>query len=106
MNQRIYRFQVEITGDVPAYQTHPVYDESGTLVGGFTLLHGDVVTGFIAGVGYPLALSVSTDAPFYFTPREGPDGKVSKGVISDKQISVNSKRVSGAYDEKDAATQE
>jgi hypothetical protein len=99
MEARIFRFKVEIPGDLESYKTYPVYDEFGKLVGGFTVFKGSMMAGFIAGVGYPLALVISTGEPFYFTACEDSTGRISYGKVTDYEMNSDSKKVSGASEE-------
>lgn len=88
----IYKFSVEIEGDAPSGESHPIYDdEKRQLLGAFVLDRGQFILGFISGVDHPTALHVSTGYPFYFTPIEGEDGKVLYGIVSEVKISNISK---------------
>lgn len=88
----IYKFRVEIEGDAPSGESHPIYDdEKKQLLGAFVLDTGQFILGFISGVDHPTALHISTRYPFYFTPIEGADGKISHGIVSEVKISNMSK---------------
>lgn len=93
MNGRIFKFTAEIKNSVTlTEETLPVYDDSLVLVGAFAPSHANIITGFIAGNGYPLALQVSLGDKFWFTPVEKA-GQISCGVITgapinDKSITV------------------
>lgn len=99
MSERIFRFEIQIREDMRSYETFPIYDDYGNLVGGFTRRLGDLVRGFISGSGYPMALDVSSEAAFYFTPRIDDDGLIGYGLISDKPLNVLSVKVQAAYEE-------
>jgi len=97
---RVYRFMAEVSGDVYSRETFPIYDdECNQLIGGFTLVRGNTILGFIAGNEHPTALMVSTGGEFFFTPRDDKNGNVSFGVISDHTISPVSVRIPKAYEE-------
>lgn len=97
---KIFRFTAEVEGDVYSRETFPIYDdECKQLLGGFSLVQGELVLGFIAGTEHPAALYVSTGAPFYFTPRDDKNGNVSFGVISEAPISPLSVKIPKAYEE-------
>ena len=85
---KTYTFKTEIEGDVLSGESYPIYDdECKKLLGGFTLDRAEVIYCFITGTDHVAALFVSTDASFYFTPKEDKNGKVSYGVISELPIS-------------------
>jgi hypothetical protein len=66
---RTYSFQVEVYGDVISGSAMPIYDhETELLAGGFNVMHGNLITCFLSGHGYPLALQVSSGGSFYLTP--------------------------------------
>jgi len=97
LNDFIYQFEVEISGDVISGESYPIYDynnEKETLLGGFSLVSGDKIIGFVSGKNYPAALMVSSDSPFYFTPKDNYQGKVSHGVLSEYSISPLSIKIS------------
>ena len=88
MGSNIYKFKVEIGGDAPSGESHPIYDDEGKhLLGAFVLDKGQTLLGFVSGVAHPTALHVSTGDFFFFTPIDGPDGKVAFGIVSEVRIS-------------------
>ncbi len=95
MSNRVYKFSVELKSgvDVPSMESFPIYEDALVLVGAFTVSQGDRIDGFLAGSGYPLALSVSLGDDFYFTPVEGEDGKVSSAILSERSISAHSVKI-------------
>ena len=99
MSERIFRFEIEVLGDSPSFETFPIYDDYGILVGGFTRRQGSRIYGFIAGTGYPLALAVSSEQPFYFTPSHGKTRFMTHATISATKVSPTSVRVTSAYEE-------
>jgi len=99
MDERIFRFEVQVLGDMPSFETFPIFDDYGTLIGGFTRRQGDLVKGFIAGTGYPMALLVSTEQSFYFTPRVEGDGMIAYAIVSEQNVSEYSIKVQAAYEE-------
>ena len=91
---KIYKFKVEVSGDAPSGESYPIYDdEKHQLLGAFVVDKGQVLLGFISGIHHPTALYISTGDIFYFTPIDGPDGKIAYGVVSDVSISVSSKKI-------------
>ena len=97
---KVYRFMAEIDGDVYSRETFPIYDDScKQLLGGFTLVKGNLILGFVAGNEHPTALMISTGGQFFFTPREDKNGNVSFGLLSDHCISPVSVRIPRAYEE-------
>lgn len=93
---RVYKFSANIsekTMDIPYLESLPVFDEYKEVVGAFTLRDQDTLAGFVAGNGYPLALTVSLGDQLFFTPIEGKSGKIEYGILSEKTISVNSIKI-------------
>jgi hypothetical protein len=92
-NPAIYRFDVMYTGDVPdTIGVYPVYDDNNRLVGGFTVLHSNIIRCFVSGQNHSAALAVSTEQLFWFTPIENCIGKITSAVISEvktKPYSIN-----------------
>lgn len=86
----IYKFQFAIQGDIPSFESFPIYDDNNVLIGAFSLYSGDFIRCFVATTGYPAAIKVSTNDDFYFTLKEGSNGKVAYGVISEVAISPTS----------------
>lgn len=87
----IYRFRAEISGDAPSLESYPIYDdECYNLLGAFTVDRGDTMMCFISGRYHEAALLISTGDKFYFTPVDGPDGKVIYGIVSELKISARS----------------
>jgi len=106
MGERIYKFQADIPGDMVSYESYPVYDEYQNLAGAFTLIRGSLIGGFISGVGYPLALKVSTDEAFYFTAIPSTKtGRVESGMITEKPVNGDSIKVTCAHEETQAEQQ-
>lgn len=100
-NYSVYKFNLEISGDVAASEgALPIYDDNGLLIGGFTVQTGDLIVGFIAGQGYPLALEVSTGAPIWFHPCQGADGLVSYAIVTLKSKSVASYKINPEQEER------
>ena len=96
---KVYRFEVEVEGDVLSRETFPIYDDSlKTLLGGFSLKSGDVIVGFVAGVDHPAALAVSTGSHFYFTVKDDRNGMVSHGIINEVPSGHGWVLVSRAYE--------
>jgi hypothetical protein len=93
---RVYKFTANIsekTMDVPYLESLPIFDEYKEIVGAFVLKDHDTLAGFVAGNGYPLALTVSLGDSLFFTPMEGKTGKIEFAVLTDKSISLNSIKV-------------
>ena len=96
----VYKFEIEVQGDVISGETFPIYDDTlEKLLGGFTLLYGETIFGFISGVNHPAAIFISSESPFYFTPRDDKNGKVSYGVISEVSCSPLSVKILKAKEE-------
>jgi len=91
---KVYTFSTEILGDVTSRETFPIFDdECQQLLGAFTLNVGNFIQGFISGSNHPVAICVSTGGHFFFTPKDGNDGKIASGIVSDVAISPLSVRV-------------
>lgn len=96
--ENVYKFNVEISGDVPSFEAFPIYEDyTNTVIGAFTLHYGNVIRCFISGIGNPVGLKVSSGGAFYFTPKEGKDGKVSYAIASEIPLSIVSVLVRGFY---------
>ena len=61
----------------------PIYDNYKNLVGGFILEVGDTIRGFISGRANEVSLRLTTGEGFWFTAKDGPDGKVDRGIVSE-----------------------
>ena len=82
-NYPVYRFTVEITGDVATTEgALPIWDDVRKPVGSFTVLSGDMIIGFLGGQEHPLALEISTGQPIWIRPRQGADGLIYDAIIS------------------------
>lgn len=103
MGKRVYQFQAEVYGDVVSGNVKPIYDEYQNLVGGFTVLRGNLLQCFVGGDGFPAALALSSEESFYLTSRSSsPDGLralVSHCIISERPIGPDSIKVSMATEE-------
>lgn len=88
----IYRFRADIVGsDAISLESYPIFDdEYHDLLGAFTVDQGDIIIGFISGRYHLAALLISTGEKFFFTPVDGPDGKVIYGIVSEYKISAKS----------------
>lgn len=86
---KTYRFDVEVEGDIFSGEAYPIYDDRyNGLIGGFYLVKGNYITGFVSGSGHPAGIAVSLGDNFYFTPKEDLNGKISHGLISEHPISA------------------
>ena len=92
---RVYKFNAIPSNaiDVPFLESFPVFDEYNEVVGAFLLKDEGILSGFLAGNGYPLALTVSIGESFHFTPMEGKTGQIEFAIISQKPFSVNSIKI-------------
>lgn len=99
MLERIYKFTAEVIETVPSYETFPMFDEYGKLVGAFARLRGDYVKGWVSGKESPVALRVSTGESFWFTPKLGKDGTVSHAIVSEHSFGAMSVQVTMAEEE-------
>ena len=89
-----YSFQTEIYGDVIYDGVMPIYDsESNRLIGGFIVRHGNLVSCFLSGRGYPTSLAVSSRESFWFTPINDRNGQVSAAYVSNIYINPLSKKI-------------
>ena len=98
MGKRIFKFSVEIYGDVNSGFVMPVYDEYGKLAGGATCLFGNVVQFFI-GAEHAAFLKVSTEESVWVTPRPDKRGQVSHFILSETQLAPESSKVQMAVAE-------
>ena len=90
---RTYKFIAQISQNVASFETYPILDESlKQVVGGFTVMSGDSVSGFVSGQGYDTALAVSSESPFWFTVVSPTDGSLY-GIVSDTQITHVSQKI-------------
>lgn len=100
MLERIYRFEVQLFENAPTGETFPLVDEQGVLMGSFVRLVGDLVRGWVAGNGSPVALQVSTGESFYLTPMFDRESRfVTHGVVSESSLSLLSVRVATAQEQ-------
>jgi hypothetical protein len=77
--------------DFESNLTMPIYSDNDELIGSFVYdSFYDKLQGFVAGVGHPLALAISTGDPVFFTPTEIEHG-CSHAVLTQAPISVNSR---------------
>ena len=82
-NYPVYKFTVEITGDVATSEgALPIWDDCRKLVGSFTVLSGDIIIGFLGGQEHPLAIEISIGQPIWIRPRQGVDGLIYDAIIS------------------------
>jgi hypothetical protein len=93
---RVVSFKANINPslDIPANQSHPIYDEYGSLVGAFNIKEEGAVIGFLSTKGYELSLEISLGEPFYITLNPGDDGKIEKGLVTRNKIGINSAKIS------------
>ncbi len=97
---KLFTFQVDLDGDVLSGESYPLYDDKQTtLLGGFTLLSGSTIKGFVSSTNHPTGLFISEGEPFYITPKEDESGKVASAIISEFPISVLSTVIKKAYSE-------
>lgn len=90
----ILNFEVEIYGDVLNDGSKPIFnDDPRELLGGFTIKAGSVVACSVPLKGNPYSLHFTSGIPFYFTPMEGEDGKISHALISEVPIKPYSVKV-------------
>lgn len=87
----IFAFYYKTNIDVPPYKTFPIYDEYGTLVGGFSKDDNGSLRCSISGIGHPCALKITSGDAFYFGvvhKNEHIYGVVSENKINDGQLMV------------------
>jgi hypothetical protein len=83
----------------------PLYDDGGKLVGGFTIVSGSKVVGFVSGSNYPAALKMDIGEEIYFTPisvalknREF----VAHGILSEFSLGAASVPIKGERNDKES----
>ncbi len=94
-NSVTYRFEVQVEGNMEAYRSMPLYDDSGALVGAFTLDHGQTVQGFVSGANHQASIQISTGEPFYFTPFNT-DNFITHGLVTSCKVNFNSIQIDKA----------
>lgn len=85
-DERVYRFNVMVYGDVPSFESLPIYDDADKLIGAFVVDQAQTVRCFVSGVSYPGSIAVSVGDPFYFTTYDGPDGKIVSAILTDYKL--------------------
>lgn len=94
MESKTLRFTAQVSANVESYKSLPIFDEhQNILLGGFSVLSGDKIVGFISGQGNPFALMLEINEPFYFTPKINKAGLVESAIISELPISSASEKV-------------
>jgi hypothetical protein len=95
MYGRVYKFTAILNSEVKntKIESMPVYDDSLVLVGAFSYLDNKRVCGFLAGSGYPLALSVSLGDTFFFTPVADLKSNITSAIISDSKLTDYSVKI-------------
>ena len=93
-NYPVYKFNLEITGDIASSDgALPIYDDCGLVIGGFTVQTGDMIVGFVAGHGHPMAIEIATEAPVWFHPRQGPNGLIAYAIVTFKPMGLPNYRI-------------
>lgn len=87
-NPSIYNFYAQIYDNIPSFETFPIYDDNNILIGGFSVYYNNIIKGFVAGTGYPAALSVSTNNSFWFTIRQNKHSYY--GILSEISLAPDS----------------
>ena len=85
LTPRTYTFTIEY-GWAEASKSWPIYDEHFFGVGAFVVTDGGRIRGFLSGIGYPLALKVSSGERFYVTPLLGKWGGIEKLIVSECKL--------------------
>lgn len=99
MSKRVFRFTAEVFGDANSGFVMPIYDEYTNLVGGCTVLRGNVLQCFVGGSDFPAALQVSSEASFFLTSRFDQRGQVTHCILSERPVGPDSIKVSMAEEE-------
>lgn len=90
VSKRLFRFDVEVIGDVVDNGIMPIYDEFGYLAGGCLLKEGNVLRCFVSGEGYPAALKLSSDDQFFMTARSSEFRCVTHCILSERPLDPSS----------------
>jgi hypothetical protein len=99
MPKQVFKFSVEVYGDVNSGDVMPIYDDYGELAGGAVCLFGNVIKCFVGGDGFPAALAVSSESNLWITPRQDKRGQLSHCILSEFQLGPDSSKVSMAATE-------
>lgn len=92
---RVYRFSVN-QGWAEANESHPIYDDNFSLIGGFTVGELGRINCFVSGNGSPISLKISSGEPFYATPLLGKNGQIEKFILSEYKLNNESIQVNRA----------
>jgi hypothetical protein len=95
MDNTLFKFDIEITGDVVTTSC-PIFDDMSRLLGAFSLIKGNTIHCVVSQSDYPASLLISSDMPFYFTPVETKSDNrlfVTSGIISETKLNERSEKV-------------
>ena len=73
--------------------TKMVYDESGKLLGAYTITSGNIAKAWLSGTDSEVGIKVSTGTPFYITPRFDDQENVAYAIVSELPIGMLSEEV-------------
>jgi hypothetical protein len=101
-----FRFRADLPHvEILSEGAMPLYDDGGKLVGGFTIVSGSKVIGFVSGSNYPAALKMEIGEDIYFTPIESIENKrafVAHGILSEFSLGTSSVSVKGERNDKES----
>ena len=89
-----HRFNIETPFQVEnSYESYPIYDDVGVLVGACTLRSGEVLACFVSLANNPIALLAEDGGRFYFTPKIDAKSFLISGIISEYRLNKDSIKV-------------